>query len=117
MLFFGSGQSKTEQEHIFARSQQHIANQVKHLHFLFSMFSVFIFCFPDCLFLHQQKIALEIGGFNFPGVEKASTHDETATKVLCLTEVILHPITYCICYPKILDVILQICLLIFFPFW
>ncbi|XP_054801658.1 splicing factor U2af large subunit B-like isoform X2 [Prosopis cineraria] len=55
-------QSKTEQDHIFAQAQQHIA---------------------------MQKVVLEAGGVNILGVERALTkHDENATKVLCLTEAI-----------------------------
>ncbi|KAL1289223.1 hypothetical protein HN51_057814 [Arachis hypogaea] len=57
-----SGHSKTEQEHIFARAQQHIA---------------------------IQKIALEVGGSNIPWAERVpTTIDETPTKVLCLTEAV-----------------------------
>ncbi|KAJ1381908.1 U2 snRNP auxilliary factor, large subunit, splicing factor [Sesbania bispinosa] len=57
-----SGHSKTEQEHIFAQAQQHIT---------------------------MQKIALEVGGLNIPGVERVqTTNEEIPTKVLCLTEAI-----------------------------
>ncbi|KAK9068815.1 hypothetical protein SSX86_012931 [Deinandra increscens subsp. villosa] len=54
-----SGQMKTEQETIMAQAQQHIA---------------------------LQKMALQVGGFNLPGMPRGP--DEVATKVLCLTEVI-----------------------------
>ncbi|XP_028775578.1 splicing factor U2af large subunit B [Neltuma alba] len=55
-------QSKTEQEHIFAQAQQHIA---------------------------MQKIAMEVGGPNIPEVGRALTKlDENATKVLCLTKAV-----------------------------
>nr|AFK48456.1 unknown [Lotus japonicus] len=57
-----SGHSKTEQEHIFAQAQQNIT---------------------------MQKVALEVVGLNIPGVERVpTTIDESATKVLCLTEAI-----------------------------
>ncbi|XP_024982811.1 splicing factor U2af large subunit B-like isoform X2 [Cynara cardunculus var. scolymus] len=56
-----SGQMKTEQETILAQAQQHIA---------------------------MQKMALQVGGFNLPGVGMPRAPDEVPTKVLCLTEVI-----------------------------
>ncbi|XP_061375535.1 splicing factor U2af large subunit B-like isoform X2 [Gastrolobium bilobum] len=57
-----SGHSKTEQEHIFARAQQHIA---------------------------MQKVALEVGGLNILGMERVpTTNDESPTKVLCLTQAV-----------------------------
>ncbi|KAJ7946964.1 U2 snRNP auxiliary factor large subunit [Quillaja saponaria] len=57
-----SGQSKTEHENILAQAQQHIA---------------------------IQKVVLQAGGVNLPGVERAPAMiEETATKVLCLTEAI-----------------------------
>ncbi|KAF1882455.1 hypothetical protein Lal_00039103 [Lupinus albus] len=56
-----SGHSKTEQENILARAQQHIA---------------------------IQKSVLEVGGLSIPGVERVTTIDESPTKVLCLTEAI-----------------------------
>ncbi|XP_023756973.1 splicing factor U2af large subunit B isoform X4 [Lactuca sativa] len=54
-----SGQMKSEQETIMAQAQQHIA---------------------------MQKMALQVGGFNLPGLPRLP--DEIPTKVLCLTEVI-----------------------------
>ncbi|KAI3742987.1 hypothetical protein L1987_60688 [Smallanthus sonchifolius] len=54
-----SGQMKSEQDTILAQAQQHIA---------------------------IQKMALQVGGFNLPGMPKGP--DEIPTKVLCLTEVI-----------------------------
>ncbi|KAJ9566546.1 hypothetical protein OSB04_002512 [Centaurea solstitialis] len=56
-----SGQMKSEQETILAQAQQHIA---------------------------MQKMALQVGGFNLPGVGMPRAPDEVPTKVLCLTEVI-----------------------------
>nr|KAJ0211644.1 hypothetical protein LSAT_V11C400185650 [Lactuca sativa] len=52
-----NGQMKSEQETIMAQAQQHIA---------------------------MQKMALQVGGFNLPGLPRLS--DEILTKVLCLTE-------------------------------
>lgn len=91
MYFSGSGHSKTEEEHIFARAQQHIAMQVKHMHHYFLFFWLFTICYCSRLFIffNWQKVALEVGGLNIPGVERMPTNDESPTKVLCLTEVIL----------------------------
>ncbi|KAJ0502397.1 putative RNA recognition motif domain, U2 snRNP auxilliary factor, large subunit, splicing factor [Helianthus annuus] len=54
-----SGQMKSEQETMLAQAQQHIA---------------------------MQKMALQVGGFNLPGMPRGP--DEVPTKILCLTEVI-----------------------------
>nr|XP_012568737.1 splicing factor U2af large subunit B-like isoform X2 [Cicer arietinum] len=56
-----SAHSKTEEEHIFARAQQHIA---------------------------MQKTAFEVSGINISEVERMPTNDESPTKVLCLSEAV-----------------------------
>lgn len=102
MVFFGSAQSKTEQEHIFAQAQQHIAIQVS-WPTCFCMFFLADLCYQLIIFLYfWQKIALEAGGLNIAGLEGAALTrlNENATKVLCLTEVNLLCAVCWSCYPK-----------------